>query len=262
MARFQVRKRNPGAAALDFALLASDSIGLLKNIVGHIVFGVSGAAGARLVSAEAVWLGVAGAVLGAFLVWPALYKGWRKLKYEIQPIQFFSDRVELRAERGTLADELTDVRSAWLAFESGHHLHSSIKEAGMAPVSRVLMLDPDGHALPLYHRRQGQAESIDNTKRMIREATKVTLDVAKRGKDRQVEIRWFDGQLMNMVLADPGSRCAWVRLHYQVAGHDAETWPDIVIEWHRQHQLVELLEDGYRKMWDLARIPDAGEYEG
>jgi hypothetical protein len=253
---WRARERGAGWAILDFTLLASDAIGLWANVIGHVVFGATGAAGAQAMSPEGwrVGLAIAAGAAGAFVLWPLVFRGWRRLQRSLRSIEFYPDRNSKNAARGELVAELQNVRKAWYASESGDYLRAHVEDLGC--LSRVVLLDPESAAMIVYSKRQAQPYDVHEHRKTIQDTTRRLLQPATG-----VEVRWYDGPLMNVVIADPGSRCAWARVHYQLPGLDGQDWPDFVAEWGLDRRLLENIERGFETIWVQARTPGEKEYK-
>lgn len=255
--KLRSREVGPFWRGLQTLLLYPDALGVAANVLGRIVsfllaWGViDQAQAAQLAQVPVAWQwGIALTV--AAVGFPAVYRGCQWLKYLFQPVQIYKGYDEKESVRGDLREELLDARQAWLAFESGHYF-GGMNLDDVTSVERLLMLDPSPEADFLaIHMEQAQRYTED-----IRRVRGDILKATRLAREHDIDVRWYDGPIMNVAIFEPRSRCSSVRVHYQLPGVKPADWVDFFVRWESKEDAVAVLETGYDKMWggDRCRCP-------
>lgn len=121
-------------------------------------------------------------------------------------LRFYPDRAAMIQATGGLLREAQGARIVWLATLVGNHADVN-GLFDLPQFRRLVLIHPRGQHLPTLARQSSQSETL------LRES----IEGASRAATAHgVEVRWFDGPILNMVLLDPDEVSGSVRFEVLV----------------------------------------------
>jgi len=144
-----------------------------------------------------------------------------------------------------LLAQLKSVRNAWVAWPA------MIEEAARSrlmevPIDRMLLLDPQSCFLPAF------AAAYDATAIKFAEGIR---DVTRSADYAHISVRWFDGPMFSLILADPRDETGWARIEIPIPYHPSKARPSLRFGKRDYPGLYRVLTDAYNAMWEKSREP-------
>jgi len=165
-------------------------------------------------------------------------------------LEFYETRSDLVNATGGLTNELREVQSASVAFESGGFF-TTVDQALIRRIDRMILLDPECDFLHTVASMQGS--SRDSYAVRITEATKLAISLG-------IKIRWSEKPILNMVLGYRESGNDWVRVQHQVPHKQAAYWPNIKLDSKRHSKAYSTYREEFERMWGDAKQPPSEFY--
>ncbi len=144
-----------------------------------------------------------------------------------------------------LIAQLKSVRNAWVAWPA------MIEEAARSrlmevPIDRLLLLDPQSCFLPAF------AAAYDAPAIKFAEGIR---DATRSADYAHISVRWFDGPIFSVILADPRDEMGWARIEIPIPYHPSKARPSLRFGKRDYPGLFRVLTDAYNGMWEKGREP-------
>lgn len=165
-------------------------------------------------------------------------------------LEFYETRNDMVTETGGLTNELKEVRTACVAFESGGFF-TGVDRALIRRIERMILLDPECDFLGIVAVMQGSTR--ESYAFRITEATELAISLG-------IKIRWSDKPILNMVLGYPDSGNDWARIQHQIPHKQAAYWPNIKIDSRRHSRMYSTYKEEFERMWEDAEQPPSKYY--
>jgi hypothetical protein len=119
-------------------------------------------------------------------------------------------------------------------------------------VRRLILPSPDGQYL-----RQLQTHSINEYLYAPDQIKKTT----KLGKERRVDIKWFEDFIgMSLLFCNPEEAAGWVQIELSVPFIEGAYKQSIKVDKSSHPEVFKVLYSAFQKMWDESRVPKPEEY--
>ena len=154
-----------------------------------------------------------------------------------QKIPFYEGRDAFYATGGILS-ELQNAKEAWAAWFTGISFTNRELFGKTPSLKRVILLHPEGQFLTQF------------AATFLRDPSDVAKDIritSKRARKSNVEVRWFDGALTNMLLVDPEQK-GRVRIDSTIPLSGER--PSYVVSQHDAADLYAELVKKYKELWE------------
>ena len=120
-------------------------------------------------------------------------------------------------------------------------------------ISRLILLDPGPKAGYLRAFAHAYESSFDELAGDIREAT-------RRAREVGIEVRWFDGPIVSMVIADPNEDTTWLRFEIAIPFMPAKLRVGARLSRRSHRRAYDTAFDSYQRTWEKSRVPTPEEY--
>jgi len=201
-----------------------------------------------VIFALAVWVfaGVVAVVLGVLRISDRFRQ--RKDRADVASavlptVQLFEDRAALNRTTGGLLKEVATIEHGWLALYVGAHA-SDTEIFESRRISRLVLIDPEGNFIKSF------APAFERTPEEMRNRIRETT---RRAKAFDVDVRWFDGPITSMLIADVGRDGAWARIEVGLPLVSAGVRPGFRITRSRHAIAFEGIKRSYERLWEESK---------
>jgi len=183
--------------------------------------------------------------------------GLTKKPKDITQVPFYQELISkdmLKKELKTIIKE-----EAWVAWQTGYHLTELITDKDntqkdikdIKKIKRIILIHPDCVNIP---------PAISNTANFAQDIRDTTREAINKG----IDVKWAMTLPTNVVIRDPNSKKASIRIEAYMVNIPTQQWPNFIITKKYQQGLFFKIITAYTKLWEDKEqryIPQPEDYQ-
>lgn len=160
-------------------------------------------------------------------------------------VEFYDDREIMTDRRGGLKKELEGSKELWMSSIAGAHVMHQ-QEQRLNSLKRVILVNPYSQymkSLISIHGPNGETFP-----QMVR-------DVSRYCQNKNIDIKWSDNPIINVVIGNPNDADAWARVQTFIPYQLGQYCPSYVVTKKEHPDLYNIIKISYERMWAAAHPP-------